>query len=144
MRASNVFTTHTPVPAGNDHFHPDLVRTYLTRKADEMGIGIDRLLALGRQDPANNSETFCMTVLALRLSRFANGVSELHGHVSREMWQQRVAGGARGRDPHRPRDQRHPHPQLAVLGDRAAVRPLPGAPLVRGADEQDALGPGGP
>jgi len=86
VRASNVFTTHTPVPAGNDHFHPDLVRTYLRRKADEMGIGIERLLGLGRQDPQNKSETFCMTVLALRLSRFVNGVSELHGRVSRNMW----------------------------------------------------------
>ncbi len=88
VRASNVFTTHTPVPAGNDHFHPDLVRTYLKRKADELGIDMERLLALGRQDPANKAETFCMTVLALRLSRFVNGVSELHGHVSRKMWQQ--------------------------------------------------------
>ena len=87
VRASNVFTTHTPVPAGNDHFHPDLVRTYLRRKADEMGMGIDDLLALGKQDPDNKSETFCMTVLALRLSRFTNGVSELHGHVSRKMWE---------------------------------------------------------
>lgn len=88
VRASNVFTTHTPVPAGNDHFHPDLVRTYLQRKADEMGMNIEDLLALGRQDPSNKSETFCMTVLALRLSRFTNGVSELHGNVSRGMWQQ--------------------------------------------------------
>jgi starch phosphorylase len=88
VRASNVFTTHTPVQAGNDHFHPDLVRTYLRSKADELGIGIENLLALGRQDPTNKSETFCMTVLALRLSRFTNGVSELHGHVSRNMWQQ--------------------------------------------------------
>ncbi len=87
VRASNVFTTHTPVPAGNDHFHADLVRRYLTSKADELGIGVERLLALGRQNPADEHETFCMTVLALRLSRFVNGVSELHGHVSRGMWQ---------------------------------------------------------
>ncbi len=87
VRASNVFTTHTPVPAGNDHFQPDLVRRYLTNKADEMGIGIEKLMALGRQNPEDSTETFCMTVLALRLSRFANGVSELHGHVSRRMWQ---------------------------------------------------------
>ena len=87
VRGSNVFTTHTPVPAGNDCFAPELVRTYLKRKADELGIGIEALLALGRIDPANKNETFNMTVLALRLSRFANGVSELHGHVSRKMWQ---------------------------------------------------------
>jgi glycogen phosphorylase len=88
VRAANVFTTHTPVPAGNDHFQPDLVRTYLPRMAERLGLGMDGLLALGRQNPNNKNETFCMTVLALRLSRFANGVSELHGHVSREMWQQ--------------------------------------------------------
>jgi len=87
VRASNVFTTHTPVPAGNDHFHPDLVKTYLGDLADKLGIGIEGLLALGRQDPDNKVETFCMTVLALRLSQFSNGVSELHGHVSRKMWQ---------------------------------------------------------
>lgn len=87
VRASNVFTTHTPVPAGNDHFGAELVEKYLSSKADELGIGIDRLLALGRQNPDDKSEAFCMTVLALRLSRFVNGVSELHGHVSRGMWQ---------------------------------------------------------
>ncbi|PJA75118.1 alpha-glucan phosphorylase [bacterium CG_4_9_14_3_um_filter_65_15] len=87
VRAGNVFTTHTPVPAGNDHFQPDMVRRYLTAKADEMGIGIEKLLALGRQNPDDVTETFCMTVLALRLCRFGNGVSELHGHVSRRMWQ---------------------------------------------------------
>ncbi len=87
VRASNVFTTHTPVPAGNDHFQPDLVRRYLTVKADQLGIGIEKLMALGRQNPNDATETFCMTVLALRLCRFCNGVSELHGHVSRRMWQ---------------------------------------------------------
>ncbi len=87
VRATNVFTTHTPVPAGNDHFQPDMVAAYLTGMADKLGIGLKGLLALGRQDPTNENETFCMTVLALRLSQFANGVSELHGHVSREMWQ---------------------------------------------------------
>ncbi len=87
VRATNVFTTHTPVPAGNDHFQPDLVRTYLAKKAGDLGLTMDELLALGRQNPNNQNETFCMTVLALRLSRNTNGVSELHGHVSREMWQ---------------------------------------------------------
>ncbi len=87
VRATNVFTTHTPVPAGNDHFHPDLVRSYLASKADELGLDMEKLLALGRSNPQNRNETFCMTVLALRLSRNVNGVSELHGHVSREMWQ---------------------------------------------------------
>jgi starch phosphorylase len=88
VRASNVFTTHTPVPAGNDHFQPDLVRNYLTDLADSLGIGINGLLALGRHDPANRNAAFCMTILAMRSSQFTNGVSELHGHVSRRMWQQ--------------------------------------------------------
>ncbi len=87
VRATNVFTTHTPVPAGNDHFQPDMVRTYLASKATDLGLTMDDLLALGRSNPDNKHETFCMTVLALRLSRNTNGVSELHGHVSRDMWQ---------------------------------------------------------
>ncbi len=87
VRASNVFTTHTPVPAGNDQFAPDLIRTYLPGMAERLGLGIEGLLALGRQDPADQNENFTMPVLALRLSRSANGVSELHGHVSRNMWQ---------------------------------------------------------
>jgi starch phosphorylase len=87
VRSSSVFTTHTPVPAGNDHFDANLVRTYLKPLADQIGIGIDGLISLGRQDPNDRNEMFCMTVLALRLSQFANGVSELHSHVSRNMWQ---------------------------------------------------------
>ncbi len=87
VRSSSVFTTHTPVPAGNDHFDPQLLRTYLKPLADQIGLGIERLIDLGRQVPGDQRETFCMTVLALRLSQFANGVSELHGHVSRKMWQ---------------------------------------------------------
>ncbi len=86
VRATNVFTSHTPVPAGNDYFDPTLVRTYLKGMADQLGIGLEGLLALGRQDPNDKAESFCMTVLALRLSQFANGVSELHGHVTRDMW----------------------------------------------------------
>ncbi|MCP4293794.1 MAG: glycosyltransferase family 1 protein [bacterium] len=86
VRATNVFTTHTPVPAGNDRFQPELMQTYLASKANDLGISMDELMALGRENPDNKNETFCMTVLALRLSRNANGVSELHGHVSRDMW----------------------------------------------------------
>jgi len=87
VRSSSVFTTHTPVPAGNDHFDPQLMRTYMKPTADQIGLGIERLIDLGRQHPGDAREAFCMTVLALRLSQFANGVSELHGQVSRKMWQ---------------------------------------------------------
>jgi starch phosphorylase len=87
VRATSVFTTHTPVPEGNDMFHPDLVRAYFESFARSMGITSEVLLALGRQDPRNRDEEFCMTVLALRLSNWNNGVSRLHAKVSRKMWQ---------------------------------------------------------
>ena len=84
--SSSVFTTHTPVPAGNDRFPPDLLQRYFEPYAREMGLAFKVFLALGREDPRDDSEQFCMTVLALRLSRFNNGVSRLHGKVSRQMW----------------------------------------------------------
>ncbi|NQU43563.1 alpha-glucan family phosphorylase [bacterium] len=86
-RANNVFTTHTPVPAGNDTFTPAAIDHYFRDYVRELGIDIDRLLALGRQNPDDRNEPFNMTVLALNMSSHANGVSELHGHVSRHMWQ---------------------------------------------------------
>ncbi len=82
--ASSVFTTHTPVIAGNEHFDPALVRKYMQRYADEMHISWDEFLAIGKETP--QSATYCMTVVALRLSAFCNGVAKLHGAVSREMW----------------------------------------------------------
>ncbi|NIA22308.1 MAG: alpha-glucan family phosphorylase [Anaerolineaceae bacterium] len=86
VRAGGCFTTHTPVPAGNDVFDLELIDKYLSHYYDKLGIGRDGFLALGRQDPGNARETFCMTVLALRLSTHRNGVSKLHGEVSRDMW----------------------------------------------------------
>lgn len=82
--ATSVFTTHTPVIAGNEHFDPNLVRKYMQFYADKMGISWDDFLALGKETPA--SATYCMTVVALRLAAFCNGVAKLHGRVSREMW----------------------------------------------------------
>ena len=81
-----VFTTHTPVPAGHDRFAPDLVEEHLGPLRAGMGMRPDELLALGRTNPADPHEQFCMTVLALKLSRRANAVSSLHGQVSRAMW----------------------------------------------------------
>ncbi len=80
------FTTHTPVPAGHDRFDPAMVEEHLGPLRDELGISHDQLLGLGRVEPQNTNETFCMTVLALKLSRHANAVSSLHGHISRRMW----------------------------------------------------------
>ncbi len=86
VSATNVFTTHTPVPAGNDMFPPELMETYFRRYVDHLGLSMQQFLGLGRQDPNDAREPFCMTVLALKLAAFANGVSELHGSVSRRMW----------------------------------------------------------
>ena len=86
VRATSVFTTHTPVAAGIDIFHPDLMRTYFEDYAKSLGISFDVFLGFGRQDPRNKKEWFCMAVLALRLSNWSNGVSRLHGSVSRKMW----------------------------------------------------------
>jgi len=81
-----VFTTHTPVPAGHDRFDSGLMEEHLGPMRDALGISHDHLMSLGRVDPANHSEPFCMTVLGLKMSRRANAVSALHGHVSRRMW----------------------------------------------------------
>lgn len=81
-----VFTTHTPVPAGHDRFDGGLVEEHLGPMRDAMGISHDHLMSLGRVETHNHDEPFCMTVLALKLSRRANAVSALHGHVSRKMW----------------------------------------------------------
>ncbi|GFK95934.1 Glycogen phosphorylase [Fundidesulfovibrio magnetotacticus] len=86
VASSSIFTTHTPVPAGNDRFPPDLMQPYFEDYARKLGLAWKVFLALGREDPRNDAEPFCMTVLALRLSRISNGVSILHGFVSRNMW----------------------------------------------------------
>jgi starch phosphorylase len=81
-----VFTTHTPVPAGHDRFDRNLIEEHLGPLRDELGISPEQLMGLGRVEPQNEYETFCMTVLGLKLSRRANAVSNLHGHVTRRMW----------------------------------------------------------
>jgi starch phosphorylase len=87
-RAGNVFTTHTAVSAGFDRFDPALIRTYLNHYAvDELAISVDDLLAMGRQNPEDNSEPFNMAYLAVGGSGQVNGVSKLHGKVSRQIFQ---------------------------------------------------------
>lgn len=81
-----VFTTHTPVPAGHDRFDAEMIEEHLGPLADRLGLDLPNLMSLGRIDPQNDSETFCMTVLAFKLSKRANAVSGLHGVVSRRMW----------------------------------------------------------
>jgi starch phosphorylase len=85
--AGTVFTTHTPVIAGNDYFSPDLIGKYFSGFASQLKLSLRDLLALGRQNANNDAEDFCMTVLALRMAGHSNGVSKLHGLISRKMWQ---------------------------------------------------------
>lgn len=86
VRASSLFTVHTPLPAGNDIFSEELLRVYLAHHADLFNISWERLMQLGRVNPNNPAENFSMNVLAIRLSSKVNGVSRLHGKVSRRMF----------------------------------------------------------
>ncbi len=86
VAASNVFTTHTPVPAGNDAFDEQLMKNYFGVYPKEVGIDWKRFMELG-QMTVDPEPVFSMTILALRTSRFANGVSKLHGEVSQALWQ---------------------------------------------------------
>jgi starch phosphorylase len=84
--AGLVFTGHTPVPAGHDFFSAGLLDRYITAWVQRLGLTRSEFLGLGRQNPDNDAEDFCMTVLALRMAAASNGVSKLHGKVSRKMW----------------------------------------------------------
>lgn len=84
--STNIFTTHTPVPAGNEQFDKKLIEKYLKTMAVNLGLPLDKLLDLGRMHAGNTKEPFSMTIGALRMSAFANGVSKLHGEISRGMW----------------------------------------------------------
>ncbi len=88
--SSNVFTTHTPVPAGNDRFSYEMIRKYFGSYVPRLGISMEEFLKLGEEpvdlNDSSKGNNFCMTVLALHLAAFNNGVSKLHGDVSRNMW----------------------------------------------------------
>ncbi len=84
---TNIFTTHTPVPAGNENFSIELMERYVKPLVEKIRIPWNDFLALGIEDPTNGNRQFCLTVLALRLSAYNNGVSRLHGKISRHMWQ---------------------------------------------------------
>ena len=87
VRAGTVFTTHTPVSAGIDRFPLDLMQRYFKTWAADCGIPFDRLMALGQLPGDAPDEPFNMAVMGFRLASYSNGVSQLHGHVSREMFQ---------------------------------------------------------
>ena len=86
VSARTVFTTHTPVDAGHDRFPPQLIQDYLGPLQDELKISAATLLGLGRMQPGDHNEPFCMTILALKTAQRANGVSQIHGGVTRRMW----------------------------------------------------------
>lgn len=86
VRASSLFTTHTPVPAGHDRFEEDMIRRYIPHYAGRLGLNWTDFMGLGRENKNNSTETFSMSVLAARLSQEMNGVSKIHGEVSREMF----------------------------------------------------------
>ncbi|MHC4295441.1 MAG: alpha-glucan family phosphorylase, partial [Planctomycetota bacterium] len=86
VAASNVFTTHTPVPAGNDAFEPWLIDKYFSDYWPQLGLTREQFLALGRQEPESQDEPMSLTVMSLRMSGFRNAVSALHGDVSRKLW----------------------------------------------------------
>ncbi len=86
VQASSIFTTHTPVPAGNESFKIDRIVAYLENYWNNLGLGKEEFLRLGQQEGYDESGDFSMTVLGLKLTSYHNGVSKLHGRVSREMW----------------------------------------------------------
>jgi len=86
VKAKTVFTSHTPVEAGPARFDGDRIEEALGSLRESLGLSREEMMALGRVDPSDDEETFCMTVLGLKAARMANGVSALHGRATRRMW----------------------------------------------------------
>ena len=121
-RAGNLFTTHTAVAAGFDRFAPALIEQYLGGYAEQkLGIALHDLLALGRQNPDDASEAFNMAYLAIRGSGAVNGVSRLHGKVSRHLFEPLFPHWPEDEVPGRPRDQRCPHADLGLGAGRRTL-----------------------
>jgi starch phosphorylase len=100
--ASNCFTTHTPVPAGNDVFDSGLLKKYLGPLSDDLGSDWVSFASTGSDDACAGKGSYCMTVAAMRNASYLNGVSRLHAHVSRGMWQDLWPGLPRDEVPIRP------------------------------------------
>ncbi|MDR4988847.1 MAG: alpha-glucan family phosphorylase [Bacteroidales bacterium] len=92
VRASSLFTTHTPVPAGHDFFSEDMLRTYMPHYADRLGVSWETFMGLGKMNPQNTQESYSMSVLAAKLAQEVNGVSKIHGKVSRSMFKELYPG----------------------------------------------------
>lgn len=92
VRASTLFTTHTPVPAGHDRFEEDILRIFIPHYAERLQLSWDRFMDLGRVNIEDHTEKFSMSVLAAKLSLNMNGVSKIHGAVSRDMFREMYPG----------------------------------------------------
>ncbi|MDR1594102.1 MAG: alpha-glucan family phosphorylase [Prevotellaceae bacterium] len=92
VRASSLFTTHTPVPAGHDSFDESLLRKYISHYPERFHVSWERIVGLGRMNPTDTNEKFSMSCLAVNLSQEVNGVSWLHGKVTREMLEKMFPG----------------------------------------------------
>jgi phosphorylase/glycogen(starch) synthase len=90
VRNSSVFTTHTPVPAGNETFSIEIIRRHFSKYAELLGTSIDKLIQLAKDEDENQEPIFSMTMLALRFTLKSNAVSSLHGEVARDMWHQKT------------------------------------------------------
>ena len=86
VRSTTLFTTHTPVPAGHDSFTEDILRRYIPHYSDRLNISWDTFMNYGRTDDNNSEQKFSMSVLAAKLSQEINGVSKIHGNVSKKMF----------------------------------------------------------
>jgi len=86
VRPGILFTTHTPVAAGHDYFSPSVARRFLAPYAAQVGVETETLVSLGRMYPDSSDDAFCPTVFAMRMAGHRNGVSRLHGRVTREQW----------------------------------------------------------
>ena len=85
-RSSSIFTTHTPVPAGNEVFHTDRMEYYFNNYFGSLGLSKEEFLSFGQSGNFNPQDNFSMTIMGLKFTSFHNGVSKLHGSVSRDMW----------------------------------------------------------
>ena len=127
---SNIFTTHTPVPAGLERFGFDLIDEHFTDYYRELGLNRNQFIDLGREH-MGDYELFSMPVLALNMSAKANGVAQLHGVVSRKLWQWMYPGVPEHEIPVIVDHQRHPRRDVDQQRDGGAVRPLPQPALAR-------------
>lgn len=117
-----VFTTHTPVPAGHDRFDGGLIEEHLGPLRDRLGISYEQLMGLGRVEPHNEGESFCMTVLGLKLSRLRQRCQQPARPRLAPYVGSPLAVARRGRDSHRPYHKRRACAQLAGLANAPALR----------------------